>query len=304
MTLVQLRHLIALAESGSFSRAATACHLTQPALSRSIRALEDELGVPLFDRIGKRAELTPVGRETLGRARQLVLDAREVKERTQALAKGRAGQLRVGMGSGPGAMLMTPLLTLVATSRPELQVEVARGATEQLVQRLQARTLDALVIDVRSLQPAADLEVTQVFELRGAFLVRPGHALASRRRVRLEELLGFPIASIPLSAEVARLLAERYGPQAHPDAVVTIRCEEIASLVEVTLASDAVLLAIRASVPGLVELPMVPPLAVSARLGLVTLARRTQPAALGLVRELMAHHFGGRRSERLPQIKT
>ena len=80
MTLVQLRHLIALAESGSFSRAAERTHLTQPALSRSIRALEDELGVPLFDRIGRRAELTPMGRETLERARQLVFDAQEIEE--------------------------------------------------------------------------------------------------------------------------------------------------------------------------------------------------------------------------------
>lgn len=288
MTLVQLRHLIALAESGSFARAAAACHLTQPALSRSIKALEHRLGVALFDRLGKRAELTPAGRETLEGARQLVLDAQDIRERTRALAQGRAGKLRVGMGSGPGAMLMTPLLTQVATRRPEWRVEVARGATELLVQRLVERTLDALVVDVRSLQPAPHLEVTQVYDMRGAFMVRPGHALARKRRVRFDDLAGFPIASTPLSAEVARLLTERYGPQAHPDIAVTVRCEEIASLVEATLASDAVLLAIRASAPRLVELPMDPPMEISARLGLVTLARRTQPETLAVVHELMA----------------
>jgi hypothetical protein len=99
-------------------------------------------------------------------------------------------------------------------------------------------------------------------------------------------------------------LVERYGPQAHPDVAVNVRCEEIASLVEVAAHSDAVLLAIRASAPDLVELPMEPPLAVAARLGLVTLARRTPPASLELVCELMAQHFGGRRPARLPQIKT
>jgi hypothetical protein len=65
MTLVQLRHLIALAHTGSFSKAAQAQFLTQPALSRSIRALEDELGLPLFDRVGRRVELTPFGHEPL-----------------------------------------------------------------------------------------------------------------------------------------------------------------------------------------------------------------------------------------------
>ena len=291
MTLVQLRHLIALAESGSFSRAAERTHLTQPALSRSIRALEDELGVPLFDRIGRRAELTPMGRETLERARQLVFDAQEIEERTQAIARGRLGKLRIGMGSGPGAMLMTPLLTEVATTRAQWSVEVARGATGLLVQRLRARTLDALVLDIRSLEPAPDLEVSQVCEMRGAFMTRPGHALARKRKLHFEDLRAYPIAGIPLSSEVAQLLVERYGPQAHPEQAITVRCEEIASLVEVALHSDAVLLAIRASAPQLAELPMDPPLAIAARLGLVTLARRTQPAALDLVRESMARHL-------------
>ncbi len=68
MTLVQLRHLVALAQTGSFSKAAQAQFLTQPALSRSIRALEDDLGMALFDRVGRRIELTPFGRETLARA--------------------------------------------------------------------------------------------------------------------------------------------------------------------------------------------------------------------------------------------
>jgi DNA-binding transcriptional LysR family regulator len=291
MTLVQLRHLIALAESGSFSRAAEASHLTQPALSRSIRALEDELGVQLFDRIGRRAELTPMGRDTLERARQLVFDAQEIEERSRAIALGRLGRLRVGMGSGPGALLMTPLLAHVATTRPLWRVEVARGATELLVQRLRARTLDALVVDVRSLEPAVDLEVAEVCELRGAFMVRARHPLARKRRVSFEALRAYPMASTPLSAEVAKSLVGRYGPSAHPDAAVTVRCEEIASLVETALRSDAVLLAIRASAPQLVEVAMDLPLATSARLGMVTLARRTQPAALAMVRELMANHL-------------
>lgn len=291
MTLVQLRHLIALAESGSFSRAAELVHLTQPALSRSIQALECELGVALVDRIGRRAELTPMGRETLERARQLVFDARELHERTQAVARGRIGKLRVGMGSGPAALLMTPLLLEVATQRPQWRIEVARGATELLVQRLRARTLEALVVDLRSLEPAADLEVAQIHELRGAFMVRRGHPLAARRKLRFEELRPFPLASIPLSAEVSRMLVERYGVQAHPEQAVTVRCEDVASLVDVALRSDAVLLAIRAAGPKLVELPLQPPLAITARLGLVTLARRTSPEALALVRELMARSF-------------
>jgi DNA-binding transcriptional LysR family regulator len=287
VTLVQLRHLIALAESGSFSRAAAAVHLTQPALSRSIKSLEDELGQPLADRVGKRIEFTPVGREVLERARQLVADARDLELRGRWLAEGRTGVLRVGMGSGPGVMLMTPLLLEVAARRPQWKVEVARGATELLVQRLRARQLDALVVDLRSLTPASDLEVEQVREMRGAFMVRAGHPLTKRRKPRFDELRAYPLASNPLSDEVARVLVQRYGPQAHPQDAVSVRCDEIASLVDVAEHSDAVLLAIRASAPQLVELKLDPPFEGTARLGLVRLARRTPPHALEALRRLI-----------------
>lgn len=288
MTLVQLRHLIALAETGSFSRAAQAQFLTQPALSRSIRALEDELGMPLFDRVGRRIELTAFGRATLERARLLVSDAEELQGSGRRSREGERGTLRIGMGSGPGAMLMTPLLMTIALEHPQVHVEIARGGTELLVQSLRARALDGLVVDARSLKPAPDLRTDLQFEMRGAFMVRRGHPLTRLRGgVRFDDASRYPIASTPLSDEVARILIARYGPQAHPQQCVTLRCEELASLVDVAEHSDAVVLAIRAAAPTLVELAMRPALDATARLGLVTLARRSEAPLLTIVRELM-----------------
>jgi DNA-binding transcriptional LysR family regulator len=288
MTLVQLRHLIALAESGSFSRSAEALFLTQPALSRSIRALEDELGQPLFDRVGRRNELTPFGREVLHRAQQLVFDADELGASGRQMREGLAGKLRVGMGSGPGALLMTPLLAHMATHHPKVQVEIARGQTDLLLEALRERRLDALVVDARSVAPASDLQVDGLAEMRGAFMCRPDHPLTRRRKaLRFEALQPYPLASTPLSDEVARILIERYGPAAHPGECVTLRCEEIASLVEVVRTSDAVLLAVRAVAPDLVELELTPALNAHARFGLVTLAGRAQAPALPIVRQVM-----------------
>lgn len=288
MTLVQLRHLIALAETGSFSKAAQAQFLTQPALSRSIRALEDELGMPLFDRVGRRIELTAFGRATLERARLLVSDAEELQGSGRRSRDGERGVLRIGMGSGPGAMLMTPLLMTIALEHPQVHVEISRGGTELLVQSLRARTLDALVVDARSLKPAPDLRIDLQFEMHGAFMVRRGHPLTKQRGgPTFADISRYPIASTPLSDEVARILIARYGPQAHPEQCVTLRCEEVASLVEVVEHSEAVLLAIRAAAPTLAELTLRPALDASARLGLVTLARRTEAPLLRIVRELM-----------------
>lgn len=288
MTLVQLRHLVSLAQTGSFSKSAVDLFLTQPALSRSIRALESELGQPLFDRIGRHSEVTPFGREVVERARQLVHAADDLRESGQQLARGMAGSLRIGLGSGPGAMLMTPLLMHMATQHPQLHLDISRGRTDLLERSLRERTLDALVVDARSMTPAPDLRATDVFEMRGAFLCRRGHPLARKRAgVSFDQLRAHPIASTPLSDEVARVLVERYGPDAHPAHCVTLRCEELPSLVELTRHSDTVLIAIRAVASDLVELTMKPPLNASARFAIVTLTGRSEAPALQIVRRLI-----------------
>lgn len=288
MTLVQLRHLISLAETGSFSRSAEALFLTQPALSRSIRALEEEMGQPLFDRIGRRSELTAFGREVLARAKQIVFGVDELAASGERMRERRAGSLRVGMGSGPGAMLMTPLLLEMARHHPAVHLTVSRATTDRLVQALRERELDALVIDARSLSPLPELRVETLSEMRGVFMCRKEHPLLrTRAPLRFAAVRRFPIASTPLSDEVGRILVERYGPDAHPAACVTLRCEEIASLAEVVRSTDAVLLAIRASAPDLVELPVRPALAAKARFGLVTLAGRLEPPSLSILRRLI-----------------
>jgi DNA-binding transcriptional LysR family regulator len=293
MTLVQLRHLISLAQTGSFSKSAVALFLTQPALSRSIRALETELGQPLFDRIGRHSEVTPFGRDVVERARHLVHAADDLRDSGQQLARGMAGSLRIGLGSGPGAMLMTPLLMHMASHHPQLRLEISRGRTELLVGSLRERTLDALVLDARSLTPAPDLRTTETFEMRGAFLCRRGHPLARKRGaarstgLSFDQMSGYPMASTPLSDEVARVLVERYGPQAHPQQCITLRCEELPSLVELTRHTDTVLIAIRAAAPDLVELTLKPALNATAKFAVVTLASRSEAPALAIVRGLM-----------------
>lgn len=110
MTLVQLRHFVVLAEAGSFVQACKTLYVTQPALTRSIQALEDELGGRLFDRLGRRIALTPFGSEALQRARRLVADAEALRQTGKGLHAGLIGSLRIGLSSGPGALLSTPLM--------------------------------------------------------------------------------------------------------------------------------------------------------------------------------------------------
>src|SRR3954462_3821200 len=96
MNFGHLRTFVAIADAGGVHRAADRLHLSQPAISRQIQALEGSLGVPLFDRIGRRLRLTSEGDDLLRRSRRLIAEADSLTERAGALKKGEAGILRVG----------------------------------------------------------------------------------------------------------------------------------------------------------------------------------------------------------------
>ena len=284
---------MALAETGSFSRAAERLHITQSAFSRSIQGLEDELGGRLVDRIGKRNELTALGQAVLRRARSVVREAEELRRSVQLMSAGDGGEIRVGLGSGPGALLMTQTLRHMAEHHPRVRVRIARGSTELQLLQLRARELDAIVVDVRRVAPAPDLLIEPVAELRAGFIAAAGHPLARARRVRFEDLLAWPIASTPLSDEVARLLIEQYGPQADPASLVGLQCEDIASLLQVVEQTEAVYLGIVAAAAAglkggrLRELKLIPALRATARFACVTLHKRTEAPALALFRAFM-----------------
>lgn len=125
-----------------------------------------------------------------------------------------------------GAPTILPLLMLIATNYPKAHIDISRGSTTQLVQALRERLLDALILDIRSLQPSPDLKVEAPPTMQGAFMCWPGHSLASeggKRSVLFAELRRYPIASTLLSDEIARMLVERYGAQAHPEMLVNLR---------------------------------------------------------------------------------
>lgn len=289
MTLVQLRHFVVLADRGSFVKASAALFVTQPALSRSIQSLEDELGGALFDRLGRRIELTPFGREVLKRARRLVSEAEDLKMAGKDLHAGLVGRLRIGLSSAPGALFSTPLMQHMAEHHPRLQVHVSRGSTSILINELREQRLDAAIVDIRSMSPSSDLQLAQILDLRAGFLVRPEHPLArAKGAVTVSRMKAYAVASTPLSDEVARALVADYGPEANPDDLITLRCDETLTLLELARRADVIVLTVKAVAADLVALDVQPPLRATARFGLVSLSGRHEAPALQPVRELLA----------------
>jgi DNA-binding transcriptional LysR family regulator len=256
------------------------------------------LGARLIDRTGKRNELTQIGQAVAVRARRMVFEAAELRRSAALLKRGDLGSIRIGLGSGPGAMLMTPFLIHMAQRHPGVHVSMSPGATELQLMQLRQRSLDALVIDVRRIAPAPDLNIENLTELRTGFVCRSGHPLLkSGKPMFFKDILRYPLASTPLSAEVAHLLVNRFGPQADPQQAVSLRCDDIPSLMETVKASDAIYLGILAAarsgiVAGeLAELVIEPALTSGARFAFVTLVRRTEAPSMGLFRQFVAEHL-------------
>jgi len=176
-----------------------------------------------------------------------------------------------------------------------VQVSVSRGPTELQLVQLRERQLDALVVDVRRVAAAPDLNITHVVEMQAGFVCRQGHPILKRHpgQVPFEALLNYPVASTPLSQEVARLLVDHYGPRANPAQLITLQCEEIASLIDVVCQTDAIYIGILgAARQGLTEgslqaLTMDPPFRGSARLALITLAGRTELPVMSVFRSFV-----------------
>jgi len=136
MDLRHLRAFAAIVDTGGFARAAAQLDLSQPALSRQILALEAELGVPLFDRIGRRALLTSEGEDLLRRSRRLLTDADSLGERARALKRGQTGLLRVGATPQVMETLLAGFLRGYQRRHPAVEVHLVEDGGVRLPGRL------------------------------------------------------------------------------------------------------------------------------------------------------------------------
>lgn len=144
MELRQLRHFVAVAETGNISTAAKKIFLTQPALSRQIKALEDELGQPLLQRSAHSIRLTPAGERLLPEARELLRQADEMRERVRASAQ--AVRLRVGYAPSLASGIMAAAVADFSQAHPGAQVELLDLTSVEMLSGLEDNKLDIALL--------------------------------------------------------------------------------------------------------------------------------------------------------------
>lgn len=191
MELRHLRYFAAVAAHGSFSRAAGNLHLTQPALSRQVKDLEDELGVPLFVRGKNAVTLTEAGEIFYEEARDLLARADQAIQRVRGEAKSEV--LRVGYGPSLTAGIMPKALERFQAAVPRVRIELEDLAPREMADKVENGLLD-LVIAPASIE--ALIKGFQWMQLRRLALVLvmgEGHPLAKLAKIPPKRLRGLPL---------------------------------------------------------------------------------------------------------------
>ncbi|OIO01439.1 MAG: LysR family transcriptional regulator [Desulfovibrionaceae bacterium CG1_02_65_16] len=189
MELRNLHALVEVARRGGFSAAAKTLFTTQPNVSKAVRQLEDELGVPLFDRVGHKTALTDAGRVMYRRALSILTETEDMVAELDELRGLRRGLLRLGLPLFGSSVLFAPIFALFRSRYPGVEISLVEYGSKRLEELLRAGEVDLAA----SLTPVPQDFAWQDVRVEPLVaLLPPAHPLAGRSALRLAELSAEP----------------------------------------------------------------------------------------------------------------
>lgn len=231
----QLRHFVALAETLNYHRAAERLHISQPPLSASIRKLEDDLGVRLFERTRRGTSLTPAGQAALDDARRALFHTEQFGRIAAATARGEAGTLRIGFIGSATYALMPRLMPLFRARYPDVELVLTESTTRRLIEQVEQGEVDAGLLRFPVVR-ASKARITPIEHDVFVAALPEGHPLLSRRKLQLSDLASEPFVmysaeAVPGLHAMALLACQQAGfvPKVQQEAV---QVQTVVSLVE------------------------------------------------------------------------
>lgn len=192
MELRQLRQALVLGETLNFTRAAERLHMAQPPLSTSIRKLEEELGVQLFERLPTGLRITRAGEVVLRQARRVIFHVDEVRRAAKEGESGEQGTLRVGFTGSGIYVLMPRLIRAFRAAYPRVELQIEESTTSELLRRLDVQALDVALVACPVREPTPAI-ITPLVEGRMLLAVGLDSKFAGRRELSLRELQDEPL---------------------------------------------------------------------------------------------------------------
>ncbi len=173
MDIYQLKTFVAVAREGSITRASELLHLSQPAVSAHIKAIEDALGLALFERTSRGMSLTRDGERLLAKAEQTLAVHRELMDEATRIKGGLTGKLRLGAGSNSNNEAIGRLLTTLSERCPDVEVALEHGTSLDILTGIRNGSLDAGLYNEAG-EPDAELDTIEVSRFRIYVVAPPG----------------------------------------------------------------------------------------------------------------------------------
>lgn len=186
MTLTELRYLVALAQHRHFGRAAESCFVSQPTLSVAIKKLEDELGVPLFERRKQEVTLTVAGERIVEQAQRVLEEAAAIKELAKDGRDQLSGPLRLGAIYTIGPYLFPHLIPVLHERAPHMPLVIEENYTARLSERLRQGELDAILIALPFQEPG--MVVLPLYDEPFVVVLPSSHPWTVRETIPADEL--------------------------------------------------------------------------------------------------------------------
>jgi DNA-binding transcriptional LysR family regulator len=197
MDLPQMRYVVEVAESSSFTRAAERCFVTQSALSHQIAALERELGERLFARTSRSVRLTEAGEAFVTHARIALAAAGAAREEAAAAGGRVIGTLRLGVIPTVAAVDVPPLIARFRAQHPSVRVELTVGNSDALTASVRSGELDVALLGLREESIATGVSVRMLAREQLVAVLPRAHRLAEHRRLLLSDLVDEVFADFP-----------------------------------------------------------------------------------------------------------
>ena len=254
MDFKRLRYALAVADEGNFVRAAERVSISQPALSRAVQALEEELGFLLFDRGNRNVAVTVAGAAFFNHARRLLFDVRNMEHDLDLLRNGDSGSVAFGIGPLHSGALLPRMLRQVRAEQPGIIMSVSINNSNYLLDHLRAEDMEFFMSDVRLIEAAEDLIITHECRQYGGIYCRPGHPLLARPDITPPELLPYGMAAPTIPDVLMVQMNKLFRLPPGRDLPVVLSCDSVHTLVDVVAECDLLLISSHAALAEAAEL--------------------------------------------------
>jgi len=238
-----LAHFVAAFDHGNLRRAASDVGVTQPAISKSIQKLEENIGTKLFERTSEGVRPTIIAHTLRRHAQSILNEARFVETEISSLVEGRTGLVRIGVGPAWSLTVFPAILEKFRTRFPQIDVEVESGVTDHLLPRLEDGDIDIWLGSLHSIKDSDEVITCAGGQAELRVYARPSHPLVKLKNVSAHDMNSFSWATFVNDKRGLEYLGRYFSESGLARPRVALRLSSLMTMFRIAMESDLLVLA-------------------------------------------------------------